>query len=83
MQIHTEYLNKEEMPATSALLKAGLGIELPEKEARKPVAKIYAGYEGGYYLIRCEEGIWLSQVAPLFKQGYKIMGWKSMLYKIR
>ena len=83
MKLYLQHLNKADLPATDAILRKVLDVELKEKPINKPNARIYAGYEAGTYYIKCQDGIWLSQIAPLLNQGYKIFGWKSLLLKKR
>lgn len=83
MEIYTKELKKFDLPATTSILRKMSNIELKDKPAQKPQARILAGYEAGYYYVRYHDGIWLSQVGQLLKSGYKIIGWQECMVKVR
>ena len=49
MKLYLQHLNKADLPATDAILRKVLDVELKEKPINKPNARIYAGYEEGTY----------------------------------
>ena len=55
MKLYLQHLNKADLPATDAILRKVLDVELKEKPANKPNARIYAGYEAGTYYVKCQE----------------------------
>lgn len=82
METYLQSLSLSDIPFSRAILSSQ-GIILKPISEKPKETRITAGYEGGYYYVRCSEGIRLLDLQPLLKNGYKIIGREGLLLKVR